>query len=404
MTKVFIPDTNVLLSDPFVTCLLTGQPSHTVILKAVIEELDLLKSNEDGRLARQARAVSRELEQMMRDRPKVEGGWRVREEPASIFSIDEETDRQLRPVDRRSLDDRILACAQIYVQKAAQTGDQVYLITNDRNMRLLAANRGIPTINPAEPVSVALGRYMLPVVSTLYEQKPYTFPLELGEGEPWQLETVPGDLQVHTYHKQALCIRLLAPGDAPETLPPWKFPDPIPVLVIWADADPVAEQTPLYALAKRGSFHPEAREQVLYYREWKMRVILHGNMREEHPNHNFTRYLFERLALEICIERLTPEELEVMAAYYTEQKRKEAERRQQEAERQEKHRLEYQERVRQEKQKQEEQARAEIAWREKNNRRLVQGIAILLLLVILYFASICWCLISAVLAELAPYL
>ena len=40
------------------------------------------------------------------------------------------------------------------------------------------------------------------------------------------------------------------------------------------------------------SWWSEAKEQVLYYREWKLRAILHVSLREERPNDSFTRYAF----------------------------------------------------------------------------------------------------------------
>lgn len=343
MTTIFIPDTNVVLKDPFVTRLLSNELSQTIILKAVMNELDLLKSNENGRIARQARAVSRDIEQMSQECPKTGDGWLIRENPASFFTIDEDTDRSLRPPDRHSFDDRILACATIHARQAARVGNQVALVTNDRNMRLLAANRGISTINPSELINTAPGCYMLPTVSTLYEQKAFAYPLELGDGNSWYLETVPGQEKAYALRRQAIYVRLLSPGDTPNTQPPWMLPDTIPLLAIWASIDQLSNDDSPYSPVRRASFHPEANEGVLYYHGWRMHVILHGSMLEDHPTQHFVHYYFHRLALEIHLSRMTPEEIEAKQVYEAECRQREIEWYQQiyrEAERREKERLE----------------------------------------------------------------
>ena len=188
---ILIVDTNALLADPwFVLDFDLLLQYQVVILKAVVEELDYLKSRE-GITGYQAREASRFIEHLILASPKLDGGgWQV--SPNCTLILDELIESRLSDDERRgSYDDRILASVSLYVKEARSSGNAVWLVTLDRNMRIRAEAREIPWLNPATWLPLQPNTYVIPIATYGLVWKAQgnvgvRLPVELGEvGEGW---------------------------------------------------------------------------------------------------------------------------------------------------------------------------------------------------------------------------
>lgn len=155
MTKIFVLDTNVLLSDP--NSVLSFPKADVVIPETVLGELDKLKTARvDPDLRFRGREVSRLLFELSEEGSLVEGvalpdGGTLRVAP---FENDTQLPEGLSP---RQADDRILATAYHLCQGEGRCED-VTLVTNDLNMLLKAQTLGIPVHRHGDGIEGSFSR------------------------------------------------------------------------------------------------------------------------------------------------------------------------------------------------------------------------------------------------------
>lgn len=136
MSKKFIIDTNVLLSDPY--AFLKFDNNGVIIPLTVLEELDKQKSS-DRDIARDARAVVRALDNVIGDKDEVssegvllDNGGRLR-----VAAYDDSFTTSL---DVSCNDDKIISIA---LQEQMFSSEEVVLVSNDLCMRLKAKGCGL---------------------------------------------------------------------------------------------------------------------------------------------------------------------------------------------------------------------------------------------------------------------
>jgi tetratricopeptide (TPR) repeat protein len=155
MTKTFVLDTNVLLSDP--NSVLSFPKADVVIPETVLGELDKLKTARvDPDLRFRGREVSRLLFELSEEGSLVEGvdlpdGGTLRVAP---FENDTTLPEGLSP---RQADDRILATAY-HLCAGEGACEDVTLVTNDLNMLLKAQTLGIPVHRHGDGVEGSFSR------------------------------------------------------------------------------------------------------------------------------------------------------------------------------------------------------------------------------------------------------
>lgn len=143
MKKCFVIDTNVLLNDPY--CL-TKFEEHDVILPlTVLEELDKQKSS-DRDIARDARAVLREIDDIVRGEdtlvegaPTAAGGKLYVRRDTVI-----EEGNPKRFIEPTCNDDKIINVA--YEIQLEESYGEVVLVSNDINMRIKAQGVGVTNV------------------------------------------------------------------------------------------------------------------------------------------------------------------------------------------------------------------------------------------------------------------
>ena len=142
MKKVFILDTNVLLSNPL--SIFKFEDNDVVIPISVIEEVDTFKKDQSEN-GRNAREVSRILDRL-RSRGTLSSGVKLfddREDSGSLFVYLGHNMEILPELLADGTDNHILAIA-LTLQKQFGEGRNVIIITKDSNLRIKADAFGIP--------------------------------------------------------------------------------------------------------------------------------------------------------------------------------------------------------------------------------------------------------------------
>lgn len=135
--KLFILDTNVLLSDPF--CILKFAEHNIGIPMPVLEELDRQKSS-DRSISRDARAVIRQLDTSIRDEDPISSGV-ILPTGGKLYVLESVKMPEGEGIDATCTDDHILNCV-LEAQKHSNKGIAT-LVTNDVCMRLKGKGAGI---------------------------------------------------------------------------------------------------------------------------------------------------------------------------------------------------------------------------------------------------------------------
>jgi PhoH-like ATPase len=137
--KIFVLDTNVLLHDP--RSLFAFADNEIVIPFSVIEEIDNQKKRQDE-IGRNARVASQELDRLREKGHLSEGvdlpsGGRIK------IELNHRWPGESLPagMDSSKYDNRILSVAH-YLHHSEKR--QVYLVTKDLNLRIMADVLGIP--------------------------------------------------------------------------------------------------------------------------------------------------------------------------------------------------------------------------------------------------------------------
>ena len=141
MKKVFVIDTNILLSDP--GCIFRFDDNDVVIPISVIEEIDNFKKDQ-SEIGRNARQVSRSLDRL-RARGSLSSGIRLftdREDSGELFVYLGHNMDILPELLADSTDNHILAIA-LTLQKRFNTERKIIVITRDSNLRIKADAFGI---------------------------------------------------------------------------------------------------------------------------------------------------------------------------------------------------------------------------------------------------------------------
>lgn len=141
MKKVFVVDTNILLSDP--NSIMKFDDNDVVIPISVIEEVDTFKK-ELSETGRNAREVSRILDKL-RQRGTLSSGIKLfpeRDDSGSLFVYLGNNREALPDVLADNTDNHILAIA-LTLQKQFGDGRTVIVITKDSNLRIKADAFGI---------------------------------------------------------------------------------------------------------------------------------------------------------------------------------------------------------------------------------------------------------------------
>lgn len=136
MTKNFIIDTNVLLSDP--TAILKFEDNNVIVPLVVLEELDKQKSS-DREIARDARAVVRKLNEIIQDKDVMDAG--VDLETGGKLFVYKNVAEELQAFEPTCNDDHIINIA--IAAQEANPDDETALVSNDVCMRLKAKGAGL---------------------------------------------------------------------------------------------------------------------------------------------------------------------------------------------------------------------------------------------------------------------
>lgn len=144
--KVFVIDTNVMLSDP--SCLGRFADNHLMIPTAVLEELDKHKVGTND-INRSARSVIRQIDQILSNgKGSLEEGFPLEiitgsKKSGFLFVQTKATEQADSNLDKHKNDNLILACAQQC--KIDFKTSEVYLVSKDINLRIKAKITGVLT-------------------------------------------------------------------------------------------------------------------------------------------------------------------------------------------------------------------------------------------------------------------
>jgi len=163
---IYIQDTNIWLTRPtaFLDYAIPDSITKVILLKSVLQEIDLLKSSQDqaGFLAREA---SKTIYSWMNQAVRTQTGWSL--SPTVEFILDERTEGQVYLNNPNmihiSTDDRILDCTEYY--KNFFVDDKVYLVTRDQNLGIRAINRDVTVLDPTGWFRPTPNQYALPMLS-----------------------------------------------------------------------------------------------------------------------------------------------------------------------------------------------------------------------------------------------
>ncbi len=184
MKKVFILDTNVLLSNP--QSLFKFEDNDVVIPISVIEEIDTFKKDQ-SETGRNAREVSRILDGL-REQGTLSSGVRLftdRPDSGSLFVYLGHNMEILPELLADGTDNHILAIG-LTLQKQFGDGRRVVIITKDSNLRIKADAFGIPAEDfEADKVDIshlysgiATIRVPTPFIHTFYTKRELALPEE----------------------------------------------------------------------------------------------------------------------------------------------------------------------------------------------------------------------------------
>ncbi len=145
MKKVFVLDTNILLTNP--NSIFQFDDNDIVIPISVIEEIDHFKSDQSEN-GRNAREVSRIIDKL-RQRGTLSLGIKIfedRKDSGSLF-VNLEPNNDVMPAGlRRNTDNQLLVLA-ISLQKRLKDEKRVIIVTKDTNLRIKADAFGLPAEN-----------------------------------------------------------------------------------------------------------------------------------------------------------------------------------------------------------------------------------------------------------------
>lgn len=143
MKKCFVIDTNVLLNDPY--CLAKFEENDVIIPLTVLEELDKQKSS-DRDIARDARAVLREIDEVVRGEDTLVEGAPTQSGGKLFVKRDTviEEGNPKRFIEPTCNDDKIINVA--YEMQLEGVYDEVVLVSNDINMRIKAQGVGVTDV------------------------------------------------------------------------------------------------------------------------------------------------------------------------------------------------------------------------------------------------------------------
>jgi len=145
MKKVFVLDTNILLTNP--NSIFQFDDNDIVIPISVIEEIDHFKSDQSEN-GRNAREVSRIIDKL-RQRGTLSLGIKIfedRKDSGSLF-VNLEPNNEVMPSGlRRNTDNQLLVLA-ISLQKRLKDEKRVIIVTKDTNLRIKADAFGLPAEN-----------------------------------------------------------------------------------------------------------------------------------------------------------------------------------------------------------------------------------------------------------------
>ena len=141
--KTFVIDTNVLIHRP--DAILSFKDSEVVIPIWVLEELDKLKGEHEGR-GRSARAAIRFLNEVSRHGNLQQG---VKLESGGILKVELEYDRSVEEsLSSDKMDNKIILCAK-YLQRSSlhRNSPDVFFVSKDINARIKAISIGIKAVD-----------------------------------------------------------------------------------------------------------------------------------------------------------------------------------------------------------------------------------------------------------------
>jgi PhoH-like ATPase len=139
MSKKFVIDTNVLLSDP--QAILKFEGNDVVIPLVVLEELDAQKSS-DRTISRDARAAIRQLDDVIKNLDPIDEGVPL---PCGgkLYVTPNVTETLVQLIKPTCNDDQII---NVTLQTQFDSGEDVILVSNDVCMRLKAKGIGVKQV------------------------------------------------------------------------------------------------------------------------------------------------------------------------------------------------------------------------------------------------------------------